>query len=170
MDDFDNLVGKKSSDTNTDNHDNPISGDDKESQEDLGTPKNNSSENEGSPQGNSSGRNENKKSKKDKGPDVIVILKMNILELFVDQIGDAYAAVKIKDYIEAIPINSSRFRDWIIKTCYDYEKQLQSNDFENERAIRILGNEEEQSIRPLLDCKPKSNAMKEDSRFAWLEM
>ena len=67
---------------------------------------------------------------------------MNILELFVDQIGDAYAAVKIKGYIEAIPINSSRFRDWIIKTCYDYEKQLQSNDFENERAIRILGNEE----------------------------
>ena len=139
MDDFDNLVGKKSADTNTDSHNNSVAKDDKESQEDQGIPKNNSSQNEGSPQGNCSGRNEDKKSKKDKGPDVIVILKMNILELFVDQIGDAYAAVKIKDYIEAIPINSNRFKDWIIKTCYDYEKQLQSNDFENERTIRILG-------------------------------
>ena len=109
MDDSDNLVGKKSPDTNTDCHYNPISGDEKESQEDPGTPKNNSSGNEGSLQGNSSERNENKKPKKDKAPDIIVILKMNILGLFVDQIGDAYAAVKIKDYVEAIPINSSRF-------------------------------------------------------------
>jgi hypothetical protein len=142
LNDFDNLVGKKSSDINTDFHDNTISGDDKDSREDLVIPKNTSLENEGSPQGNSSGRNENKRSKKEKGPDTIVILKMNILELFVDQIGDAYAAVKITDYIEAILINSGRFRDWIIKTFYDYEKQLQSNDYENERAIRILGNEE----------------------------
>ena len=95
---------------------------------------------------------------------------MNILELFVDQIGDAYAAVKIKDYIEAIPINSNRFKDWIIKTCYDYEKQLQSNDFENERAIRILGDEGEQSIRPLLDCKLKSSATREGLRFVSQEM
>ena len=55
MDDPDNLVGKKSADPKTDYHDNPISGNDKESQEDLGTPKNNSSENEGSPQGNTLG-------------------------------------------------------------------------------------------------------------------
>ena len=100
MDDSDNLVGKKCSDTNTDYHDNPFSGDDKESQEDLGTPENNSSENEGSPQGNSYNSNENKKSKKDKGPDVIVILKMNILNLYVNQLGDAYAAVRIKDHYQ----------------------------------------------------------------------
>ena len=86
MNDSDNLVGKKSAVTNTDYHDNPISGDDKESQEDLGTQKNNSSANEGSPQGKSSERNENKKSKNNKGPDVIAILKTNIVELFVDQI------------------------------------------------------------------------------------
>ena len=78
MNDSDNLVGKKSAVTNTDYHDNPISGDDKESQEDLGTQKNNSSANEGSPQGKSSERNENKKSKNNKGPDVIAILKTNI--------------------------------------------------------------------------------------------
>lgn len=100
MDNFDNLVGKRSADSNTDGHNDPISGDDKESQEDLGTPKNNSSENEGSLQRNSSGGNKNKKSKKVKGQDIIDELKKNIQELFVDQIGYAYAAVEIKDYIK----------------------------------------------------------------------
>jgi hypothetical protein len=93
MDDFDNLVGKKSVDTNTNSHDNHISEDDKGSREDLGAPKNNSSESEGSIKGNSTGHNESKQPKI-KVPDVLVILKKNILELFIDQLGDAYAAVR----------------------------------------------------------------------------
>jgi hypothetical protein len=141
MDDFDNLVGKKSADPDTDNHDDPISEDENESHEDLGTSKNNCPENKRSLE-NSSGPKGNKKSKKDRPPDDIAILEKNILELFVDQIGNTYAAVKIKNHIEAIPIYSDRFRDWIIKTCYDYEKQVRNNDPENVHSISILSNEE----------------------------
>lgn len=101
MDDFDNLIGKKSKD-----------------------------------------RNNNKNSKKDNSWYIINILKKNILELFTDQLGDTYAAVRIKDHIIAIPTNSGRFRDWIIKTCYEYKKLVQTTNIENSRAITILGNEE----------------------------
>jgi hypothetical protein len=157
MDNFDNLVGKRSADSNTDGHNDPISGDDKESQEDLGTPKNNSSENEGSLQRNSSGGNKNKKSKKVKGQDIIDELKKNIRELFVDQIGDAYAAVEIKDYIEAIPINSGRFREWIIKTCYNYGRQVQSDDSENERSIPILSDEQTAKYQTIIKLEAEEH-------------
>jgi hypothetical protein len=166
MDNFDNLVGKKSADINIDSHDDPLPRDDKDSHEDLGAPKNNSSEDEGTPQENSHHRDENKKSKNDKGPDVIAILKKNILELFVDQLGDAYAAVRIKDHVEAIPINSSRFREWIIKTCYNYGKQAQINDLENERSI--LSNEQAARYQTIIkfEAEEQSNERRLEVRVA----
>lgn len=54
-------------------------------------------------------QNANKGSDQVKRYNIIDIVKGKIIDLLTDQIGEPYAAVRIKDYLEAIPISSTRF-------------------------------------------------------------
>ena len=49
-------------------------------------------------------------------------------ELFVDQYGEPYAAVKIKEHIETLNLNHTRFRNWICKANYEQEGSVPSSE------------------------------------------
>jgi hypothetical protein len=42
-------------------------------------------------------------------------------ELFLDQFGTPYAAIMVGEHVETLPLNSSRFRNWLCKTFYSSE-------------------------------------------------
>ena len=56
-------------------------------------------------------------------------------KLFVDQLGEPYAGNIVRDYVETIAIGSSRFKDWVIKTCYDYRKEEQLKQLHQEQPL-----------------------------------
>ncbi len=84
-------------------------------------PNNNNRDGNGKKETNS----RNNKDKRPKIVDALGIVREKCLSLFVDQIGEPYTAIKIKDHIETIAIGSNRFKEWIIKACYDYNKEEQ---------------------------------------------
>jgi hypothetical protein len=51
------------------------------------------------------------------------VIRSRCSELFVDQIGEPYAAIEVRDHIETIAIRTNRFKEWIIKAYYDYRKE-----------------------------------------------
>jgi hypothetical protein len=57
-----------------------------------------------------------KKKNNTKALDALEVIRSKCSELFVDQIGEPYAAIKVRDHIETIPIRSNRFKDWIVKS------------------------------------------------------
>ena len=91
------------------------------------------------------GREQNKKQNIAKALDALEVIKSNCLELFVDQIGEPYAAIKLRDHIETIAIRSNRFKDWIVKAYYDYrkeqqqEKLLDSENFDGQEEYGTIG-------------------------------
>ena len=70
-------------------------------------------------------KEQKKKQNVTKAVDALEVIRSKCLELFVDQIGEPYAAIKVRDHIETIPIRSNRFKDWIVKAYYDYRKEQQ---------------------------------------------
>jgi hypothetical protein len=64
-----------------------------------------------------------KKQNATKALDALDVIRSKCLELFVDQIGEPYAAVKVRDHIETISIRTNHFKDWIVKAYYDYRKE-----------------------------------------------
>ena len=49
-------------------------------------------------------------------------------ELFVNQYGEPYAAVKINEHIETLNLNHTRFKNWICKTYYEQEGSVPSSE------------------------------------------
>ncbi len=58
-------------------------------------------------------------------------------ELFVNQYGEPYAAVKINEHIETLNLNHTRFRNWISKAYYEQESTVPSSE-NIANAINIL--------------------------------
>src|SRR5215216_1702291 len=95
--------------------------------------------NEDDKQGN--GRKEQKKYQNaTKALDALEVIRSKCSELFVDQIGEPYAAIKVRDHIETIPIRSNHFKDWIVKAYYDYRKEQQEKSLD---AAEFDGKEED---------------------------
>ncbi len=103
------------------------------------------------------GRVENKKQNITKAQDALGVIKSKCLELFVDQIGEPYAAIKVRDHIETIPIRSNRFKDWIVKAYYGYrkeqqqEKLLDAENFDDQEEYDTIGDTTLSSPSPLLN-------------------
>ena len=167
---FDELIGKKSPDPNIGNGNSIVSKNEVELPADIDTDKyldEQTYDVEGGIREESTSHN-NKKSKGPKTLDLIDMLKNNIIELFVDQIGEAYAAIRINDHIDSIPINSAKFRDWIIKVHYDFEKHLRDSDLENTKPNSILSNEEAAKIQTIikLEAEEQHNERRLEIRVA----
>jgi len=45
-------------------------------------------------------------------------------DIFVDQFGTPYAAVKIDEHKETLPLKSSRFKSWLCRTYYTSEDKI----------------------------------------------
>ena len=49
-------------------------------------------------------------------------------ELFLDQFGSPYAAVRIGEHTETLPLKSSRFKNWLCRTFYKFEQDVLNNE------------------------------------------
>jgi hypothetical protein len=49
-------------------------------------------------------------------------------ELFLDQFGAPYAAVRIGEHIETLPLKDSRFRNWLCRIYYTSENNVLNNE------------------------------------------
>jgi hypothetical protein len=62
--------------------------------------------------------------------ELLNIVELEIVELFKDQFNNPFAAIRINEHIETIPIpasNSGKFKMWICKTYYEKERIVLSN-------------------------------------------
>jgi hypothetical protein len=61
-------------------------------------------------------------------------------DLFIDNLGQPHAAVKIDKHLEVLPIKSSRFKNWLCKIFYDFsaERNKQARDKENQPKKYIM--------------------------------
>lgn len=90
------------------------------------------------------GNNRDKRPTTTRAVDGLEIVKSKCLTLFVDQIGEPYAAIKVRDHIETIAIGSNRFKEWVIKACYDYKKEEQQDQLQQllqEQLAQTQGND-----------------------------
>lgn len=169
MSSFDDLIGKKSPDVSIGNDNNDVSKNEG-LLADVDKSRNSveKTNSEIDKKVGSTSHNKNKKTKRSNTLDVFDILSDSLTELFVDQIGEAHAAVRVKDHIESIPINSDRFRGWIIKAHYDFEKHLREIDLENPKPFSILSNEEAAKIQTIikLEAEEQNNVRRLEIRVA----
>ncbi|MGA7900926.1 MAG: hypothetical protein WCA39_18935 [Nitrososphaeraceae archaeon] len=150
---FDELIVKKSPDLNIGNDNSIVSKNEVELSTDIDSDKclaEQTYDVQAKIKEENASHNKNRKSKGPKTLDLIDILKNNIIELFVDQIGEAYAAIRINDHIESISVNSIKFREWIIKAHYNFEKHMRDSDLENTKPNSILANEEAAKIQTII--------------------
>jgi phage antirepressor YoqD-like protein len=106
-------------------------------------PNNNNNNNRGGNGKRDTNSNNNNRDKRPRIVDALEIVRSKCLSLFVDQIGEPYAAIKVKDHIETIAIGSNRFKEWVIKACYDYKKEQQNQlqKLQQEQLARTQGND-----------------------------
>lgn len=62
--------------------------------------------------------------KKSQAKKAMAIVEEYCSELFLDQFGSHYAAVKIEEHIETLPLKSSRFRNWLCNRYYESEGDI----------------------------------------------
>lgn len=55
-------------------------------------------------------------------------VKERWVEVFIDQFGKYYITIRVKDHVECIPLNSSRFKGTIRNEYFDKEKKILSED------------------------------------------
>ena len=93
----------------------------------------------------------NNRGKRPQVVDALEIVRSKCLSLFVDQIGESYAAIRARDHIESIAIGNNRFKEWVIKVCYDYRKTEQLKQLHQEQLVaqtNYLHSEQEKTAKP----------------------
>jgi hypothetical protein len=67
--------------------------------------------------------------------------------LFIDNLGQPHAAVKIDRHLEVLPIKSSRFKNWLCKVFYDFssdrKKQVPNKDAQSKKIHSVENVENE---------------------------
>ncbi|MGD1836628.1 MAG: bifunctional DNA primase/polymerase [Nitrososphaeraceae archaeon] len=93
--------------------------------------------------GTSLNKKENKKNTKQQTEtDLVILVRQNCDELFVDQLNKPHVAIKIKDHAENLPLDSYRFKNWLFALIYKETGNLSSSDMV-ENIIRVLKSEAE---------------------------
>ncbi|HKU50615.1 MAG TPA: hypothetical protein VJP79_11735 [Nitrososphaera sp.] len=94
----------------------------------------NTRRNNGSEAENDSAQN---RSQVSKAQEALELARTRCSELFLDQHGSPYAAINVKGHIETLPMNSTRFRNWLSKIYYEQNKSvLNGEDITN--ALNVL--------------------------------
>ncbi len=68
---------------------------------------------------------------------VLTLVKEHIQELFINQYGEPYVAVKINDHLETLHLKHERFRNWVGKLYYD---QAEKGHAPNSESITTVVN------------------------------
>jgi hypothetical protein len=66
--------------------------------------------------------------KKSQAKKALTIVGEYCPELFLDQFGSHYAAVRIGEHLETLQVRSSRFRNWLCKKYYESEGDIINNE------------------------------------------
>ena len=82
-----------------------------------------------------------KNNKKEEEIDILSLIKDNSVEIFVDQFNKPYIAIKIKEHIEILGLDSQRFKNWLFRFFYENTGDLSSEQVEN--TIKVLKSEAE---------------------------
>ena len=84
----------------------------------------------------------NKKETKKEEIDIISLIKEDYcVELFVDQFNKPYIAIKIKEHLEILGLDSQRFKNWLFRFFYKNTGDLSNEQVEN--VIKVLKSEAE---------------------------
>ncbi len=67
-------------------------------------------------------------------------VKERWIEVFIDQFGKYYITIRVKDHIECIPLNSSRFKGIVRNEYFDKERKILSED-KLEGILKLLESE-----------------------------
>ncbi|HJT47450.1 MAG TPA: DNA polymerase domain-containing protein [Nitrososphaeraceae archaeon] len=67
------------------------------------------------------------------------LAKKHCQDLFIDNLGQPHAAVKIDKHLEVLPIKSSRFKNWLCKIFYDCytERNKQVHNKDDQRSKKL---------------------------------
>ncbi|MGA9172167.1 MAG: hypothetical protein WBZ20_18670 [Nitrososphaeraceae archaeon] len=60
--------------------------------------------------------------RKDKEAVALELIKGKVVELFLDEVKAPYAAIRVNEHVETMPIESKRFEDWVGAAYYHYQK------------------------------------------------
>jgi hypothetical protein len=80
------------------------------------------------------------------------LAKSKIAELFLDEVKIPYAAIKEDEHIETIPIDSTKFEDWIGAAYYNH-----ANETEGGNSFSVLSKESISKIQSILRYQANSN-------------
>jgi hypothetical protein len=80
---------------------------------------------------------EKEKESKSAAQKALELVEEQCSELFLDQFGMPYAAVRISEHIETLPLKSSRFRNWLCRIFYRSEQNILNNENVN-NVLNIL--------------------------------
>jgi hypothetical protein len=90
------------------------------------------------------------------------LVKEKIVELFLDEVKTPYAAIKVDDHVETIPVGSTRFEDWVGAAYYYYKKD--SADSNNSSSSHsVLSKEEINKIQSVLRYEASTDNNAQDS-------
>ena len=84
------------------------------------------------------------------------LVNNKVVDLFLDETKKPYAAIKIDNHVETMPIESNRFEDWIGGTYYDYQK-------DTEMSPSTLSKEAISKIQSVLRYKAASSIPVQDN-------
>jgi hypothetical protein len=88
----------------------------------------------------------------DVGTQAIEIIKEKVVELFLDEVKTPYAAIRINDHIETMPIDDGRFEDLVGALYYYYKKEQNGG-----MTPSILPKEEISKIQSLFRFEASGN-------------
>ena len=90
-------------------------------------------------------------------------------ELFVNQYGEPYTAVKIREHLETLNLNHTRFRNWICRSYYELEGKVPNSE-NITNTLNILkanaefdGNSKELHLRVAYDTTIKNGTDSNDN-------
>ncbi len=78
--------------------------------------------------GNNNGRAASAVIREDAAQIALGLVEEQCSELFLDQFGSPYAAVRIGEHTETLPLKSSRFKNWLCRTFYKFEQDVLNNE------------------------------------------
>ena len=90
---------------------------------------------------NKNNKKENEDEKDEEKIDIISLIKEDYVDLFVDQFNKPYIAIKIKEHVEILGLDSQRFKNWLYRLFYENTGEIKSEEVEN--TIKVLKSEAE---------------------------
>jgi hypothetical protein len=91
------------------------------------------------------------------------LAKEKIVELFLDEVKTPFAAIRVDDHVETMPIESKRFEDWIGAAYYYYNRDYTENNNNGSSSPSVLSKEEINKIQSVLRYEANTSSSAQDS-------